>query len=126
MIKNLINKFKKEEKEIEIENKTERILTNTEKKAIIIAIKLSQQAIKQLKKKVIENQKDKEAIIKCLESYSQMMDIEDEKGKPYTKQDYQEMTGAELTQLLWEAQQYAAKNLLTKEETQKIFGKENE
>lgn len=125
-LKRLREKEKEKEKGKEIINMTERILTKEERKAIITMIKLSDDAIKELRKKVIENDEDKKKIIKCIEGYNNMMDIEKEDGKPYTKEDYKEMSSAELTQLLWDAQQYAAKNLLTKEETEKIFGKEED
>lgn len=111
-------------KDIEIENKTGKQLNYMQRKAIQATIELAHKSLQKLRTQVKENQKDKDKIIEILETLSKSMDIENEKGETYTRQEYQQLTNEELTTIAWEALKYFSKNLLTKEETEKMFGKE--
>lgn len=101
------NNEKKYKKGQEIENKTEKVLTLKEKELIIKTLEESKQQLKELKRNVQESQKDKEIIIALLQEIQEMIDIEQENGKPYTKEDYKKMSNSELMELCQEALEYS-------------------
>lgn len=103
----IIKKNKKTKKE-QIINKTEKQLTEKEKKIVIEVLEDAKKRVEQLRTIVIEEEEDKQKIINIILEIQELIDIEDEDtGKQYTINDYKKMTQSELIDLSSEALEYA-------------------
>lgn len=116
-INKITKKNKKTGKRTEIENKTDKILTDKEKEIILKTLENLKENMIQIQKAVLNNEEDKKKLINALITIQELIDIEDDKtGKPYTKQDYEKMTSSELAVLTHDALEYALEQFKNKGE----------